>query len=42
MRMDGTSCTVNHDLISNSCTVNHDLISKLTFQPTKNPVEEVL
>ena len=31
MRMDGTSCTVNHDLIS-----------KLTFQPTKNPVEEVL
>ena len=30
MRMDGTSCTVNHDLIS-----------KLTFQPTKNPVEEV-
>ena len=31
VRMDGTSCTVNHDLIS-----------KLTFQPTKNPVEEVL
>ena len=31
MRMDGTSCTVNHDLIS-----------KLTFKPIKDPVEEVL
>ena len=31
MRMDG-----------NSCTVNHDLVNKLTFQPTKNLVEKVL
>ena len=31
MRMDG-----------NSCTVNHDLICKVTFKPIKNPVEEVL